>query len=349
MGKKTDVLSQVLSNLRILNQKEKTTMHNDNRIGWKLMAGVLILSLSGLIAEEFPVVADTYIYKNSAFENFGGTEYLYIRQVSAPTIDETGGEEKYNRHGYLKFDISSYTGSIDTARLYLSIRRATSTENINPVTADFWLLDDGDDGWEESAMNWLNAPANWDSTSWSLVWANTPGTFVFDTVFDFHDDGSDSTYVFDVTDAVAADANGIISFFIADTSHNSGKLYIHSKENIAGAAAAMLEVKEAVTTAVDSKSTTPSAFSLHQNYPNPFNPETSIGYTLNRDTDVTITVYDLLGKEVTTLISGHVAAGDHSVVWNGTDENNQAVPSGVYFCKMAGDGQVNMIKMVLMK
>jgi hypothetical protein len=196
-------------------------MHNDNRIGWKSLAGVLILMLSGLLAEEFPVVADTWIQKGNEYGNNGDGEYVYIRQVSPYISPE-------------------YTGTIGSARLHLNVRRATTSENINPATADFWLLDDGDDGWEEMALNWLNAPVKWDSASWSLVWTNTPGTFVFDNVFEFHDDGSDTTYVFDVTDAVAADANGIISIFIADTSHNSGKLYLHTKENTAGAAAAWL-------------------------------------------------------------------------------------------------------------
>jgi hypothetical protein len=110
-----------------------------------------------------------------------------------------------------------------------------------------------------------------------------------------------------------------------------------------------LVITEAAALAVESKSPTPSAFSLHQNYPNPFNPETSIGYTLNRATDVTITVYDLLGRKVATLVSGHLPAGEHLAFWNGTWDNNRIVPSGIYFCTMAGDGRVQTIKMVLMK
>jgi hypothetical protein len=57
-------------------------MHNDNRIGWKSLAGVLILMLSGLLAEEFPVVADTWIQKGNEYGNNGDGEYVYIRQVS---------------------------------------------------------------------------------------------------------------------------------------------------------------------------------------------------------------------------------------------------------------------------
>ena len=319
-------------------------MQKDNCLNWRLGLSVLVLLVSPLISADFTPVADTYIICSGTYDNYGGDEYVYVRQVSP-----TGGEG-WNRHGYLKFDISSYSGSIDTARLHLNVLRATTTDNATPVTAHFWLLDDGDDGWDEMAINWSNAPAKWDSVSDQIVWTNTPGTSLFFFTFGFHEETDpDTTYVFDVTDAVAVDANGIISFFIADTARNKTKIYLHTKENTVGSDAAMLEIKAATVSTDDSELLTPSTFSLHQNYPNPFNPETRIGYTVNNATDVTITVFNLLGEEVTTLLSDYVSAGEHSVVWNGTNMENHSEPTGVYFCQMTGSNCIQTIKMLLMK
>jgi photosystem II stability/assembly factor-like uncharacterized protein len=78
----------------------------------------------------------------------------------------------------------------------------------------------------------------------------------------------------------------------------------------------------------------PSTYLLMQNYPNPFNPTTVIRYTLPVDGTVTMKVYDMLGREVATLVDGPVAAGEHSAGWDGRDGAGSQVSSGVYFCRM---------------
>ncbi len=85
-------------------------------------------------------------------------------------------------------------------------------------------------------------------------------------------------------------------------------------------------------------------FKLQNNYPNPFNPTTTIGYTLSERTDVLITIYDLLGKEITTLVSEIQDAGFKSVQWNATN-----VASGVYFYQITAGDFVQTRKMVLLK
>jgi hypothetical protein len=74
---------------------------------------------------------------------------------------------------------------------------------------------------------------------------------------------------------------------------------------------------------------TPQEFLLGQNYPNPFNPETVIPYTLAARADVKLSVYDLLGREVATLVSGPQSAGAHAVSWNGSQ-----AASGLYFYRL---------------
>jgi hypothetical protein len=80
--------------------------------------------------------------------------------------------------------------------------------------------------------------------------------------------------------------------------------------------------------------TVPTAFALEQNYPNPFNPSTVISYTLPEASVVTLRIIDVLGREITTLVSGSQDAGTYSVNWKGMDRNGVNVPSGSYFYRL---------------
>lgn len=93
----------------------------------------------------------------------------------------------------------------------------------------------------------------------------------------------------------------------------------------------------------------PVLTALGSNYPNPFNPTTTISYSIRETTPVEIYIYNMLGQKVKTLVSGTVEAGNHSVVWNGQDNNNRPVASGVYFFKMHAGKYTSTKKMILMK
>ncbi|MCK4505055.1 MAG: T9SS type A sorting domain-containing protein [Candidatus Aegiribacteria sp.] len=84
----------------------------------------------------------------------------------------------------------------------------------------------------------------------------------------------------------------------------------------------------------------PSSFSL-QNHPNPFNPTTTISYQLPVNADVTLSIYNILGQKLLTLVNENKPSGYHSVLWNGTDENNQPVPSGVYFYQLTAGSDLS--------
>jgi hypothetical protein len=88
----------------------------------------------------------------------------------------------------------------------------------------------------------------------------------------------------------------------------------------------------------------PTSFLLHQNYPNPFNPVSMIRYELPQATFVSLVVYDILGRKVTSLIDGYMELGYHEAQWNG-----QEFPSGVYIARLVTPGYSKSIKMVLMK
>ena len=93
----------------------------------------------------------------------------------------------------------------------------------------------------------------------------------------------------------------------------------------------------------------PSNYVLYQNYPNPFNPSTNIKYALLQNSFVSIKVYDILGREVKTLVSSELPAGNHSIVWKGDDNNGHSVSSGTYIYRIHTDNFVQTKKMILMK
>jgi len=88
---------------------------------------------------------------------------------------------------------------------------------------------------------------------------------------------------------------------------------------------------------------------LINNYPNPFNPETTIRYSVKETSPVTIEVYNLKGQLVHTLVNEVQTPGHYSVVWNGRDNHNQPVASGVYLYKMSSSKYSSTKKMILMK
>jgi hypothetical protein len=89
---------------------------------------------------------------------------------------------------------------------------------------------------------------------------------------------------------------------------------------------------------------------LHQNYPNPFNPETTISFTLKDPAlSLKLNIYNIKGQLVKTLYDGALQKGQHSFVWNGTDEMNCQVSSGVYFYRLSNGKESRQRKMVLMK
>ena len=93
----------------------------------------------------------------------------------------------------------------------------------------------------------------------------------------------------------------------------------------------------------------PSEISLHQNYPNPFNPTTTINYSLKENSKVSLNIYNIKGQKVKQLINDQVSAGQHTIIWNGLDDEGKSVNSSVYFYKLKADNFEQTRKMILMK
>jgi predicted CXXCH cytochrome family protein len=104
-----------------------------------------------------------------------------------------------------------------------------------------------------------------------------------------------------------------------------------------------------VTGVVKVDANIPGAFALGQNYPNPFNPTTKISFSLPQRANVRLEVYDMLGKQVATLLNESREAGNWNVDWNGLDKNGRHISSGVYFYRLEAGSFSSVKKMVMLK
>jgi flagellar hook assembly protein FlgD len=110
-----------------------------------------------------------------------------------------------------------------------------------------------------------------------------------------------------------------------------------------------MRVIVARSNAINDGATLPSDFALHQNYPNPFNAQTLISFTLASPGDVRLDIYDITGRLVKTLLSRTLDYGNHQLIWNGTDNREQDVASGVYFYKLSADNKSTTKRMLLLR
>jgi hypothetical protein len=93
----------------------------------------------------------------------------------------------------------------------------------------------------------------------------------------------------------------------------------------------------------------PETFALKQNYPNPFNPTTTIEFGLPNSEFVTLRIFNILGQLVRTLVNFNYPAGEHSVIWDGRDNNGSPVASGIYIYQLQAGRFVQRNKMLLLK
>ena len=93
----------------------------------------------------------------------------------------------------------------------------------------------------------------------------------------------------------------------------------------------------------------PMKFALHQNYPNPFNPTTQIQFEVAKAGKTTMVVYNVLGRQVRTLVNSELPTGKFTVVWNGKNNTGRMLSTGIYFVRMISDDFVSVKKMTLLR
>jgi len=122
------------------------------------------------------------------------------------------------------------------------------------------------------------------------------------------------------------------------------ELLIESDNNVAEVA-----VGVGIEVSVEEPNISPSRFELHQNYPNPFNPSTNIKFDIAQNSHVSITIFNLTGQKVSTLINRHLNIGSYTIIWHGLDDNGSQLPSGMYFYEMRTPSYQSIKKLVLVK
>jgi hypothetical protein len=132
-------------------------------------------------------------------------------------------------------------------------------------------------------------------------------------------------------------SNTLHSYSFTDKNLSAGT-YVYRLKQIDNGGAFKYSQETEVTLGV------PSVFTLNQNFPNPFNPQTTIAYTIPKECFVTIKVYDVLGKEVSSLVHENNKAGSYEATFDGS-----RLASGMYICRMSAATYCSATKMIILK
>ena len=100
-------------------------------------------------------------------------------------------------------------------------------------------------------------------------------------------------------------------------------------------------------TPISVKEEKPENFQIQQNYPNPFNPSTTIPFSLDEAGFVNLSIYNITGQKVITLIDTYQSVGSHTVTWNGLDESGKSIAAGIYIYQLRFGNTVESRKMLL--
>jgi hypothetical protein len=188
--------------------------------------------------------------------------------------------------------------------------------------------------WTESGLTWNNAPA----ISGSAL--DAAGSVVINTWLEL-----------DVTNAVTG--NGTYSFALSGSSNNvvdySSSEGANSPQLVVVVGSGAAAQLPPVAMAPQASAASPVSVMLHANTPNPFKPNTTIRYSLPRETQVRIVIYDINGRVVRRLVDGIESAGERTAPWDGRDDSGSTIGSGVYLVALEADGTRLTRKMSLLK
>ncbi len=269
---------------------------------------------------------------------------------------------------YVSQSLTSTNGSVHTLVL--------KDENLFAGTdGGFWFSSDYGSNWNR--LNYLNKPIVWDIRAFGVIDSNLyVGTFG-DGIFLTSDNGKSwsqinnglsnrhvYSFAFSGSNIFAGTAGGV--FLSTDNRGNwtdvsdglpggqnkyIGALAIKDNELLSGNFTGLLggsvwkrSLSEMITDVERTDNKLPDNFVLNQNYPNPFNPSTTISFSLPTTTYVTLKVFDVIGREVSILVSKELTAGFHSENWNASN-----LSSGVYFYQLKAGNFIETKKLILMR
>lgn len=178
-----------------------------------------------------------------------------------------------------------------------------------------------------------------------LTWDESP-----DPDFNYFSIRRSTQQGFDPTDpATEVGATTDVVFLDSDVQPGETYYYRVVAYDFNGNLGEFSEEVNTTVTGIGDQQTLPKEFALHQNYPNPFNPETHIVFDLPTRADVTITIYNMLGQKIRTLVQDTKEAGTHDIIWNATNDFGVRVASGVYVYTIKAGDFVQSRKMTLLR
>lgn len=276
-----------------------------------------------------------------AYSTDGGTNFIDFKISNQNFNPNSVKIYQGSEHYYL----GDYTGMSGTARTFpIYTGQGNTLHDFHAYLPDYGIsfskpMDSVNHG--QTAMNRLRIPVMGPYTgqiTFSATVTPTPsaGTITF-------------SYSPSNVKTMNGNADSIIINTIVSSAVPYGNYYIYVTGAETGGprthVRSFIQVVANVTGVSNNQNATPSVFALMQNYPNPFNPSTSIDYNIAKQSIVNIKVFDVIGREVASLVNNEVKqAGDYNVTFNASN-----LPSGIYYYKMTAGDFTDVKKMVLIK
>ena len=272
------------------------------------------------------------------------------------TIGQKGDERK-NR-AVVKFNIGNqipHDAIITDVQLKINVVQVKFTNPENAVVHR--ITSDWGEGTSDGGTTGKGAPSTAGDATWihsiydSVFWQTPGGDFSMDTSSSIAI-GAAGSYTFPSTATMISDVTG----WLHDSTTNLGWIIIgnektaqtvkviDSRESTTPALRPQLDVTYTVNVLVNPNNSLPKKFELGQNFPNPFNPATTIRYMIPRNSFVSLTVYNILGSEITSLVGEVQSAGVHTVTFDAS-----ALSSGLYFYRLRSEQFTDTKSMILLK
>ena len=273
--------------------------------------------------------------------------FFLNQEVSFSILDNDGDTSSEPTLGnWFLYEISPHSGAYSAAS-------ASYVNYIGPLTPDNWLISPAISlsGGEELHFWAAAQDPSWSNEHYS-VYLSVSGTELSDFTVPLFEETLSGYAWHEVVVVLGAFAGETVH--LAWRHHNVTDMFIMKIDDIqitsGGGVTIFEESFELNNMASDKKGIGfPLLFSLHHNYPNPFNPLTTIRYELPVKSQVMLSVYDIQGREINTLVSATQEPGFKSVIWDATDHFGKSVSAGVYLYQIQTGNFVQTRKMILLK
>lgn len=316
---------------------------------------MLFFAFTGLDAQQQATLTpskDNTLYQTTDGSSSNGSgEYLFVGRVGSSGNGAI-------RRALVKFDLAGVipaNATITSVTLTMRMSRTVSTDQsvlLKKVNADWGEGTSNAGSNEGSGATSSSNDATWLHRFFNTTpWTN-PGGDLSTTTSGSTSVNSIGNYTWGSTAQMVADVQGWLTnptsnfgwILIGDETNLGSAKRFESRENAAVANRPKLTVTYTATTSAEQTASIPLQTRLAQNFPNPFNPSTSVGYQLSGASPVSLRIFDMLGKEVATLVEREQAAGAHTVTWNAGN-----LPSGTYIYRIMAGNYVESRTMQLLK